>query len=99
MVEAVKGFEIEVDKDEVCRYLGYRKDQGPNPSISSLIDEEIEETYEFIQPSCFYQRMGIRQAHRPRVILEDGLTITSEVLSQVLSHCHQVAIFVVNIDC
>jgi hypothetical protein len=97
MVKAISDFEIEIDKDEVCRYLGYREDQGPNSSISSLVDEEIEEAYDLIQPSCFYQLMDIRRVRQPWVILEDGLTITSEVLSRVLSHCHQVAIFVANI--
>jgi len=97
MVKAIRDFEIEIDKDEVCRYLGYGKDQGPNSSISSLIDEEIEEAYGLIQPSCFYQLMDIGRVRHPRVILEDGLTITSEVLSLVLSRCQQVAIFVSNI--
>ena len=97
MVKAIKDFEIGIDKDEVCRYLGYRKDQGPNSSISSLIDEELDEAYDLIQPLCFYELMNIRRVRKPRVILEDGLTITSEVLSRVLSHCHQVVIFVVNI--
>ncbi len=97
MVEAIKGFDIEIDKDEVCRYLGYRKDQGPSSSISSLIDEEIDDAYELIQASCVYQLMDIRRVHQPRVILEDGLRITSEVLSRVLGHCHRIAIFMVTI--
>jgi len=97
MVKTIRDFEIEIDKDEVCRYLGYAKNQGPNGSISSLIDEEIEEAYGLIQPSCFYQIMNIGRIRHPRVILEDGLTITSEVLSLVLARCQQVAFFVSNI--
>jgi len=97
MVKAIRDFEIEIDKDEVCRYLGYARNQGPNGSISSIIDEEIEEAYGLIQPSCFYQIMNIGRIRRPRVILEDGLTITSEVLSLVLARCQQVAFFVSNI--
>ena len=97
MVKAIKGFEIEIDKDEVCRCLGYRRDQGPSSSISSLIDKEIEEAYALIQTSCFYHLMDIRQVRRPRVILEDGLVITSDVLSRVLSCCQQAAIFLANI--
>ncbi|MFQ5925633.1 MAG: hypothetical protein ACE5IE_06525, partial [Dehalococcoidia bacterium] len=97
MVKAIKDFEIEIDRDEVCRCLGYRRDQGPNSSISSLIGEEIDKAYELIRPSCFYQLMEVRQVRRPRVILEDGLVITSEVLSRVLSRCQQVAFFLVNI--
>jgi len=97
MAEAIKDIEIEIDKDEVCRYLGYRKDLGPNSSISSLIDEEMDEAYVLIQPLCFYQLMDIRRIRQPWVVLEDGLTITSDVLSRVLARCHQVAIFVASI--
>jgi len=97
MVKTLRHVEIEIDKDEVCRYLGYGKDQGPNSSISSLIDEEIEEAYGLIQPSCFYQLVDIKRVRKPRVILEDGSSITSKVLSRVLSRCYQVSIFVVNI--
>lgn len=99
MVEAIKGFDIEIDKDEVCRYLGYGNGRGPNSSISSLIDKEIEEAYGLIQPSCFYQLMDITRVRRPRVFLKNSLTltVTSDVLSWVLSRCEQVAIFVVSI--
>jgi len=97
MVKVIRNFEIEIDKGEVCRYLGYGEDQHPTSSISSLIDEEIEEAYSLIQPSCFYRLMDIWRVRHHRVILEDGLTITSEVLSLVLSRCQQAAIFVANI--
>jgi len=97
MVKTLENVEIEVDKDEVCRYLGYGKDQSPTSSISSLIDEEIEEAYDLIQPLCFYQLVDIKRVHNSWVILEDGSRITSEVLSRVLSRCQQVAIFVANI--
>lgn len=97
MVKAMKAFEIEIDKDEVCRYLGYRNGQGPNSSISSVMDEEIDEAYQLIQPWCCYQLMNIRQIRQPRIILEDGLTITSVVLSRILYPCHQIAIFLATI--
>ncbi len=97
MVEAIKDFEIEIDKDEVCHHLGYQKDHSPNSSISSLIDEEMDEAYQLIQPSCFYQLMDIRGVHEPQVILEDGLTITSAVLSWVLTNCHKVSVFMTTI--
>ena len=97
MVKTIKDFEIEIDKDEVCRYLGYGKDQDPSSSISSLIDGEIDDAYELIQPSCFYQLMDIRRVRKPWVILEDGLRITSELLSWVLGRCHRVAIFMTTI--
>ena len=97
MVEAIKDFEIDIDKQEVCRYLGYRNGRRPTSCISSLIDKETEEANNLIRTSCFYQLKSIKRVRPPQVILEDGLTITSEVLSKVLPRCQQVAIFVVNI--
>lgn len=99
MVKAIKDFEIEIDKDKVCRSLGYGNGRGSSSSISSLIDEEIEEAYGFIQPSCSYRIMDIRRVRRPRVTLENGTTttITSEVLSWVLYPCQQAVIFVASI--
>lgn len=99
MVKAIKSFEIEIDKGKVCRSLGYGNGRGPSSSISSLIDEEIEEAYGFIHPFCSYQLMDIKRVRRPRVTLENGITmtITSEVLSWVLFPCQQAVIFVASI--
>ena len=97
MVKTIKNFKIEVDKDEVCRYLGYGKDQAPTSSISSLIDEEIDNAYKLMKPSCFYRLLDIRRGRKPLVILEDGLKITSEVLSWMLARCHRVAFFIATI--
>jgi len=99
MVKAIKNFDIDIDKGKVCHSLGYQNNHKPSPSISSLIDDEIEEAYGFIQPSCSYQLMDIKRVRRPRVILENGITttITSEVLSWVLYPCKQAVIFVATI--
>ena len=99
MVKAIKSFKIQIDKDKVCRSLGYCSvnGRGPNSSISSLIDQEIEEAYDLIQPSCSYRIMDIRRVRHPRVTLEEGLVITSEVLSWVLLPCQKVVIFVASI--
>jgi hypothetical protein len=99
MVKAIKDFKIEIDKKKVCRNLGYENGHGPSPSISSLIDEEIDEAYSLIQPSCFYRIMDINRVRRPRVTLLNGITysITSEVLSWVLYPCKKAVIFVASI--
>ena len=97
MVKASKDIDIEIDKNEVCRYLGYQKDQEPRSSISSLIDEGIEDAYSLIQPFYFYQVMDIKRIRQPRIVLEDGLTVTSYVLSRVFSRCQHVAVFVASI--
>jgi hypothetical protein len=99
IVKAIKDFKIEIDKEKVRRNLGYENGHGPSSSISSLIDEEIDEAYSFIQPSCFYQIMDISRIRRPRVTLVNGttLSITSEVLSWVLYPCKKAVIFVASI--
>jgi hypothetical protein len=99
MVKAIKNFEINIDKGKVCRRLGYENRRRLSPSISSIIDDEIEEAYGFIQPSCSYQFMDIKRVRHPRVILENGTTatVTSEVLSWVLYPCQQAVIFVATI--
>jgi hypothetical protein len=99
MIKAIKDFKVEIDKGRVCRNLGYENGHGPSPSISSLIDEEIDEAYSLIQPSCFYRIMDISRIRRPRVTLLNGTTfsITSEVLSWVLYPCKKAVIFVASI--
>ena len=100
MAKAItKSFEIEIDRGKVCHSLGYGNGHGPSLSISSLIDEEIEEAYDFIEPFYFYQLMDIKRIRRPRVTLENGTTISlsSEVLSWVLYPCQQAVIFVSSI--
>ena len=99
MVEAIRDFEIEIDKDEVCHLLGYHKGRRPKASISSLIDEKVDKARDLIQPSCFYLLMDIKEVSSPRVILENGITITvtSDILSWVLAVCQKTAIFVSSI--
>lgn len=97
MIEAIKNFRINIDKKEVCRYLGYHNGRRPTSSISSLIDKEIEESYGLIRPVGFYRILEIVRIRRPHIILDNGLMITSKVSSQILSDCLQVAIFVVTI--
>ncbi len=99
MVEAIRDLDINIDKDEVCHLLGYRKGRGPKASISSLIDEKIDKANDLIQPSCFYQFMDIKEVASPRVVLENGIriTVTSDVLSWALAPCQQAAVFVSSI--
>lgn len=98
MVEAIRGFEIEIDKKEVCRFLGYDPERPPkNGSISSVIDDEIAEAYDLIEPACYYRRMNIQQVLEPDVILEDSLALTSSTLSRILCHCSQVTVFLATI--
>lgn len=99
MVEAIKDFDIDIDKDKVCHLLGYLKGRGPKPSISSLIDDKIDKANDLIQPSCFYQLLDVKEIAPPRVVLENGIriTVSSDMLSWALAPCQQAAVFVSSI--
>jgi hypothetical protein len=99
MVKALKDIRIDLDKKRVCHSLGYSNGHKPKSSIKSLIDEEMEEAYGLIHPSCFYQLMDIKRIRRPKLTLVNGInmTLTSEVLSWALYPCRQAVVFVASI--
>ncbi|MDY6907298.1 MAG: vitamin B12 dependent-methionine synthase activation domain-containing protein [Chloroflexota bacterium] len=97
MVEAIENFDVELDKGEVCRYLGYNGGRGPKPSISHLIDEELEEAQDLLHPSAHYQILDIKGVRKGHVLLDGGITLASDVLGVVMYRCKQAAVFVVNI--
>ena len=97
MVDEIADFEIEIDKDEVCRLLGYGKNDEPRLSVSSLIDEKIDKAYDLVEPQASYRMVDVDDIRHKQVFLEDGVMITSKVLSKLLSGCQKAAIFVVSI--
>jgi len=99
MVDSMKDFQVELDKERVYRILGYSNGHKPKHSIRSLMDTELAEAYDLIHPSCSYQIMDIKRIRRPRVNLVNGtnITLTSEVLSWALYPCEQAVIFVASI--
>jgi hypothetical protein len=99
MIEEVKGFAIELKKEDVCHLLGYRDGGQPTASISSLIDEELKEARQLIEASSFYQLMDVEDVSPPTVVLDNGMkiTVTGEILSWVLSPCQLATVFVSSI--
>ena len=99
MIEAIRDFEIELKKDEVCQLLGYRDGGQPTGSISALIDEELKEARQLIDASSYYQLMDVEDISPPTVVLENGIkvTVTGEILSWVLSPCQLATVFVSSI--
>lgn len=99
MIEAIPDFDVPIDEIDVYHLLGYRNGGKPTASISSLIDEELDEARQLIKASCFYQLMDVEEIDPPRVILENGvrITVASNTLSWVLSPCQIATVFVSSI--
>ena len=97
MLVADKGIDIEIDRKQVCRYIGYDADCEPSPRISSLIDEYIENVHPLIDASCSYVIKDVEWARGSMAFVKDSIIFKSRVVAQLLEQCHQVAVFLVTI--
>lgn len=87
---------VNIDKNEVYRYLGY-KGHTPSTSVSSLIDSQIGMTYRLIKPTYTYSLKAIESIKGREVFVEDSLVFISRTISYVLSDCEYVAVFLATI--
>ena len=54
MLDTTNGIGIEIDRKQVCHYLGYGADYEPPARVSSLIDEYAEHALHLIKPAYSY---------------------------------------------
>ncbi len=87
---------VNIDKNEVCRCLGY-KDHSPPASISSLVNCQIARAYKLIKPTYTYELRAIDHIQGDEVFLEGSLVFTSKIISYGLSDCEWVVVFLVTI--
>jgi hypothetical protein len=86
---------VNIDKKEVCRYLGYN---GRSPPASiSLIDSQIARAYKLIKPAYTYELKAIDSIQGDEVFVKGSLVFTSKTISYVLSNCEWVVVFLVTI--
>jgi hypothetical protein len=86
--------DIDIEKREVCRYLGYAKGQSPTAPRSSLIDNQTAEAYGLIEPSYSCVIKKVKDVEGPRIFIEESVVLTSNVIARIFSKCHEVAVFV-----
>jgi len=82
---------VNIDKNEVCRYLGY-KDRTPPTSTSSFIDSQITRSYKLIKPAYTYSLKAIKGIKGRKVFTEDSLVFISSTISYVLSDCEYMVV-------
>ena len=89
--------DIEIDKKQLCHYIGYNDNHNLSAHISSLIDDYAEHAHHLINPLYSYVVKDVEWARGSIALIEDSIIFKSQVITQLLEHCHQVAIFLVTI--
>ena len=97
MLVADNSIEIEVDRKQVCRYVGYDVDGKLPPRISSLIDEYIDNVHYLIEPSYSYVIRDIALVQDSLAVIDGSIIFESQVIAGLLEQCHKVALFLVTI--
>jgi hypothetical protein len=89
--------DIEIDKKQLCHYIGYNDGHKLSARISSLIDDYVEHAHYLINPLYSYIIKDVEWARGSISLIEDSIIFKSQVIAQLLEHCSQVAIFLVTI--
>jgi len=99
MVRTLAPNNIDIEKSEVARYLGYGKDGNPSAQISSLIDSQISEASRLIEPSYFCVMKEVENVEASRISLRgNNLVFSSNIVARrIFSKCSKAAIFLTTI--
>ena len=89
--------DIEIDKRQVCRYLGYGNNYKTPTRISSLIDSYIEHAHNLFRPSYTYSIIDIKWIQGSLVFVNNLIIFESQELVRLLEHCHKVAVLIATI--
>ncbi|NQT73306.1 MAG: hypothetical protein HQ553_11165 [Chloroflexi bacterium] len=97
MMTTISETDIDIDRQIVCRYIGYSRDVEPSPRIASLLDEYIENAKHLIEPSYSYVIKNVHEVNDNCATVEDSVCFEGKVISKLLDRCDKVAIFVLTI--
>jgi len=88
---------IEIDKEQVYRYIGYEDGQNLSARISSLVDDYTRHAHSLINPSYSYLIKDIEWARGSIAFVEDSIIFKSRIIAKLLERCTRVAIFLATI--
>ena len=88
---------IDIDRRGVWKKIGYSQDGEPSSSISSLVDEYLENAHQLIEASHSYVIRNVDTVSGPLAILEDNIVLESRVIARLLERCCMAAVFLVTI--
>lgn len=89
--------DIEIDRNVICRQLGYSPDVEPSPRISAIINECVENAKHLISPSYFYVLKDIITVSHSSATIEGPIVFHSHVISELLQKSSKVAVFIATI--
>jgi hypothetical protein len=89
--------DIEIDKKQVCQYIGYEDDQNLSARIASLIDDYAEHAHSLINPLFSYIIKDVEWARGSIALIEGSVIFKSRIITNLLERCPKVAIFLVTI--
>lgn len=92
------GVDVEIDKKQVCHYIGYDDNYKLSARMSSLVDDCAKHAHQLINPLYSYVIKDVEWARGSIAFIEDSIIFKSQVVVQLLEQCQQVAIFLVTID-
>jgi hypothetical protein len=87
MMTTINETDIDIDRQLVCRYIGYSKDVEPSARIASLLDEYIENARHLIEPSYSYVIKEIREVNDCYSIIEKDICFEGKVVGGLLEKC------------
>jgi hypothetical protein len=89
--------DIDINRKQVCRHIGYSGGYKTPARILSLVDEYIEHAHQLIEPSYSYVIRDIKWIWGFSVCIEGSIIFESQVIAQLLAQCHKVAVFLATI--
>ena len=87
----------QINRKQVCHYIGYDDDYELPARILSLVDEYIENAYYLINPSYSYIIKNVEWVHGSIALIEDSIIFKSQVIARLLEQCEKVAVFALTI--
>ncbi|MFO7711831.1 MAG: vitamin B12 dependent-methionine synthase activation domain-containing protein [Dehalococcoidia bacterium] len=97
LTDSKGGVDVEIDKDQVCQFIGYDDSHKLSARISSLVDDYAKNAQGLINPLYSYVIKDVEWARGCIAFIEDSIIFKSEVIVRLLEQCKHVAIFVVTI--
>jgi hypothetical protein len=85
--------QINIDRQQILRYMGYDDDYQPSTHIVSLVNDYMENYQDFLAPSYSHVIRDIVSVKGNTVTIKDSITLRSTVIARLLEQCEKVAIF------
>ncbi|QUH24625.1 hypothetical protein [Serpentinicella alkaliphila] len=91
-------FNIQLNKDEILRYLGYKNGMDIPIHLDELIDKSISNSYELIEPVGEYRTSRIKGIKGSNILFDEfDFKIHSEDIATLLKGCDYASILAVTI--